>query len=438
MNGTEAVTKKLFTTTLTWLSICAVVLALVSAADAKRKQNEPEVDEANWRNQLGKSTLVDHSKIDTSRLVWPQPPAIPRVRFLREVQRELRPTDTPSGAPAPPQKKKQSWMDRMAGVETTDTGAVKIQRDHWLGKPYGIGVDSKGQVYVADTFVSAVFIFNLEEKTTKLLRNGIEAHWDTITGLTVDDADRVFVVDSSKHRVAVFGSDLKLEAYFGDDQLKTPTGVAVDPENRLIYVVDTDKQQVAVFDADSFKYLRAIGRPMKDVGDDAPGALSKPTNVVVDANALVYISDTLNNRIQVFDADGNFVRMWGKSGDAAGYFARPKGLSVDGDGHIWVSDSFLNYVQIFDQEGHLLGYLGGGGTYPGQFSVPTGVCVDQKSNRVFVVDQFPGRMQVFRYVTDQEAKALKQEQEMKKSGGAAAQAAPTADAKVQPQKGRVQ
>jgi DNA-binding beta-propeller fold protein YncE len=130
--------------------------------------------------------------------------------------------------------------------------------------------------------------------------------------------------------------------------------------------------------------------------------------------------------------------MWGKSGDAAGYFARPKGLSVDGDGHIWVSDSFLNYVQIFDQEGHLLGYLGGGGTYPGQFSVPTGVCVDQKSNRVFVVDQFPGRMQVFRYVTDQEAKALKQEQEMKKSGGAAAQAAPTADAKVQPQKGRVQ
>jgi DNA-binding beta-propeller fold protein YncE len=142
----------------------------------------------------------------------------------------------------------------------------------------------------------------------------------------VDDADRVFVVDSGKHRVTVFSKDLKLENYFGDDQLKTPTGVAVDPENRLVYVVDTEKQQVAVFDADNFKYLRAIGRPMKDVSDDAPGALSKPTNVTVDQNALIYIADTLNNRIQVFDADGNFVRMWGKAGDAPGIFRPPEGV----------------------------------------------------------------------------------------------------------------
>lgn len=437
MNGTEAMTTKQHKVPITWLSICAMVLATATVAHAgKKKQTVKEMDEANWQQSMaGKSTLVDHSKMDTSKLVWPQPPDIARVRYVREIQKELKPTDTASGAPAPPEKKKQSWMDRMAGTETTDTGAKKVLHDHWLGKPYGIGVDSKERVYVADTYVSAVFIFDLEEKTTQLLRNGIEAHWDTITGLTVDDADRVFVVDSGKHRVAVFSKDLKLESYFGDSQLKTPTGVAVDAENRLVYVVDTEKQEVEVFDADTFKYLRAIGRPMKDLGDDAPGAMAKPTNVAVDANALVYVADTLNNRIQVFDADGNFVRMWGKAGDVPGYFARPKGLSIDSDGHIWVADSFLNYVQIFDQEGHLVGYVGSGGTYPGQFSVPVDVYVSQKTNRVFVTDQFPGRMQVFRYVTDAEAKVMKEEKEKDKSGEAAQAAPRAAEAKVPSDKG---
>lgn len=408
--------------------ICILMLALGTLANAgKKKKSGPDADEANWRDgRAGKSTLVDHAKIDTSKLVWPQPPAIPRIRYIREMMREIKPTDTPSGAPAPPAKKKQSWMDRMAGVETTDNGTKKFERDHWFGKPYGIGVDSKGRVYVADTYVAAVFVVDLDQKTTKFLRNGIEASFQTITGLTVDDADRVFVVDSGKRRVAVFGSDLKLETYFGDDQLKTPTGVAVDAENRLLYVVDTEKQQVAVFDADTFKFLRVIGRPMKDISDDAPGALSKPTNVTVDQNGMVYIADTLNNRLQVFDADGNFIRMWGKSGDAAGYFARPKGVSVDGDGHIWVADAFLNLVQIFDQEGHLVGYLGGGGTYPGQFSVPADVYVDQKTNRVFVTDQFPGRLQVFQYIPEQEARAMKAQKEKGSSGESAQAGKPAA------------
>lgn len=435
MNGIEAMTTKTFKMTTTLISICALLLALAPHAQAGKKKGVQSEDEANWKKELAKkSTAVDHSQIDTSKLVWPKPPDIARIRYISEVTKELKP-DAPANAK--PQKKKQSWMDRMAGVQTTDTGAKKVNLVHYLGSPYGIGVDSKGRVYVADSFVSAVFIFNLEEKTTQLLRNGIEASFGTIIGLTVDDADRVFVVDALRHRVAVFGKDLKLETYFGDAELQHPGGVAVDPENRLIYVVDTGKQQVAVFDADSFKFLRAIGRPMKDLSDDAPGALSKPSNVAVDDDALVYVSDTMNNRIQVFDADGNFVRMWGKAGDAPGYFARPKGISIDGDGHIWVADAFLNTVQIFDTDGHLLGYFGGAGNLPGQFATPASVYVDKKTKRAFVTEQMQGRLQVFRYITDSEAKSLKEEQQ-KLHGVKAAQAAPPAvEAKVQSEKGPV-
>lgn len=426
-------TTKARSANITWLSICALALMLTpNAASGKNKKGVESQDENNWQKELAKkSTAIDHSKVDTSKLVWPKPPDIARIRYIREVQKALKPDDTATGAPgkSATAKKKQSWMDRMAGVPTTDTGAKKVDYTNYLGRPYGLGVDSKGRVYVADSYVSAVFIFDLEQKTTQLLRNGVEAAFGTIIGLTVDEDDRVFVVDALRHRVAVFGKDLKLETYFGDTDLQHPGGVAVDSENRFVYVVDTDKQHVAVFDADSFKLLRTIGHGPKAVGDEDPGSLSKPSNVAIDPDGLVYVSDTMNNRIQVFDADGNFVRMWGKQCDAPGCFARPKGISLDSDGHIWVADAFLNTVQIFDTEGHLLGYFGGAGTLPGQFSTPASVYVDKKNNRAFVTEQFPGRMQVFRYVTDDEATKLKLEQDKTKSVKAA-QAAPPVEAKA--------
>ena len=67
----------------------------------------------------------------------------------------------------------------------------------------------------------------------------------------------------------------------------------------------------------------------------------------------------LNYRVEVFDADGKFIRAFGKHGDGPGYFAMPKGVAVDCDGHIWVTDSMQNRVHLFSQEGDLLMYMGG-------------------------------------------------------------------------------
>ncbi|HEY7099234.1 MAG TPA: 6-bladed beta-propeller [Terriglobales bacterium] len=386
-----------------WLAISALVFALAPYSHAKKKkEKESEVT-------VAKSKSVDHSLIDTSNLVWPLPPDIPRIKFVQEVFGEEKLPVAP-GQKAP--KKKQGWMDRVAGLQTTDTGAIKQEFRHLLGKPYGVGVDSKGRIYVADTFVSAVFVFDLEKKETKLLRNGVEAKFGTIIGLTVDDADRVFVVDALMHRVGAFDKDWKLETYFGDADLGHPGGIAIDEENRFLYVVDTDRERVAVFDADNFKLLRTIGGPPKSMGDEDPGTFSKPSNVAVDKDGNVYVTDTMNNRVQVFDGDGKFISTFGKAGDGPGTFARPKGISVDSDGHIWVVDAFQNRVQIFDTEGHLLAFFGTGGGLQGQFTVPSGVYVD-KFNRAFVTDQMPGRLQMFRYVTDAEAKQLKEERDHK-------------------------
>jgi DNA-binding beta-propeller fold protein YncE len=185
--------------------------------------------------------------------------------------------------------------------------------------------------------------------------------------------------------------------------MSSPAGLAIDNENRFLYVCDTDLDQVLVYDADPpYKLLRTMGKPGTKHEATTPGDFSRPTNVAVDKDGNLYVADTFNNRVEIFDADGNFIREFGKPGDGPGYFARPKGIAVDGDGHVWVADAMQDRVQVFTPEGRLLIWMGGHGLMPGQFNALAGLTID-KLNRVVTTEQYPGRMQIFRYFTDAEA-----------------------------------
>jgi DNA-binding beta-propeller fold protein YncE len=384
-----------------WIALAAMALALAPTAQAGKDKKKKDL------TQQPQKPLID-----TSKLVWPEPPDIARIRYLTLLEGEEQPPD-PTGKRA---KKKQGWMDRVAGVDVQDY--TKSAPIHFLAKPYGVAVDSKGRVYAADSYVGAVFVFDLETKKIDFIRNGAEAHFRTIIGLAIDDNDRLFVTDAGLHQVSVFDANHKFETNFGADELGRPGGAAIDIENRFVYVVDTDKERIAVFDADNYKLLRTIGGPGKTENDDDPGTFAKPTNLAVDGEGNVYVADTINNRIQIFDADGKFISMFGKAGDGVGYFARPKGVAVDADGHIWVADAAQNRIQIFDRDGHVLAYFGVAGPNPGQFGLPAGLVID-KNNRVVVTEQLKGRVQIFRYVTEAEAAADKAERAKRVSAGAA-------------------
>jgi DNA-binding beta-propeller fold protein YncE len=157
-----------------------------------------------------------------------------------------------------------------------------------------------------------------------------------------------------------------------------------------------------VYDADTLKLLRKIGTTGHKHELTTPGDFSKPTGVAVDGEGNLYVADTYNNRIEIFDADGQFISTFGKAGDGPGYFARPKGVAIDGDNHIWVADGQQDRVSVFNKEGQLLISLGGHGLLPGQFQGLVGITID-KRNRVFTTEIFPGRAQQFQYVTDAEA-----------------------------------
>lgn len=371
------------------LTIFALLLVLApSSAFAGKKKKAPA--------EPKKIPVIDYSNI-----VWPNPPAIARIRYQAFYAAEKI-----SQVDAKNNTKKQKWMDRLAGTQpTAENTKVLFQ----LVEPYGIAVDSKNNLYVADQKVGAIFIFNTETREVELIKNKVHAHFVRIIGLAMDDGDRLFVSDPGLRHVLVFNAAHKAEEVITDGMV-SPGALAIDRENRQLYVSDVQLDQVLVYDADTLKLKRTIGTTGHNHELTTPGDFARPSGLAVDAEGNLYVADTLNDRIEIFDADGKFISTFGKNGDGPGYFARPKGVAVDGDGHIWVADGMQDRVQVFNQEARLLISFGGHGLLPGQFQGLVGIAVD-KNNRVFTSEIFPGRVQQFRYVTDAEAEQLRKERE---------------------------
>lgn len=377
------------------------------------------------KKQPADSTPKAPPVIDYSNIVWPNPPAIARIKFQGwYASQQISQVD-----PAK-QTKKENWMDRLAGTQTEQEHPHLLFQ---LDQPYGMAVDSKGQLYVADTKVGAIFIFNTETRLVELIKNGVSAHFARIIGLAMDDDDRLFVADPGLRHVLVLNAKHEREDVITDGMVE-PSMLAIDKENRLLYVSDTGLDQVLVYDADTLKLLRKIGTAGHNHELTDPGNFAKPTGVAVDKDGNLYVADTLNNRIEEFDADGQFIRTWGKNGDGPGRFARPKGVAIDSDGNIWVADGMQDRIQVFNQDLQLCISFGGHGIMPGQFASLVNVISDTTRNRIFTTEIYYGRAQQFRYVTNAEAAQLQKERdelrqkkaEERKSGSVAA---PTAEAK---------
>ena len=147
-----------------------------------------------------------YEDLDLSKIVWPNPPAITRIRYINFWSGEKLDLSQQQG-----QKKKSSWMERVSGV--TVGGANAEAKPRWqLIVPNGIAVDSKGKVYIADSKVRAIFIVNLETGAYEMIKNGEQANFKWLTGLAMDDSDRLFAADPGLHHVLVFGPNHKVEA----------------------------------------------------------------------------------------------------------------------------------------------------------------------------------------------------------------------------------
>src|SRR5271157_1244003 len=261
-----------------WLLALAMLMAAMLAAPVSVQGGKKKKDDTPAKPE---PSILE--KLDYSKIVWPNPPAITRIKYLEFFSAEKY---VPQGAK---QKAKSAWMERLAGGAPDAKADVKPIFQLWT--PYGLAVDSKGRLYVADGKVGAIFIFNTETKDVELIKNGSHAHFGLIIGLAMDDNDRLFVSDVKLHRVLVLNSkDHHQEASITEGMVD-PGGLAIDTENRFLYVADAGLDQVLVYDADSFKLLRKIGTAGKKHELTSPGDFASPTNVAVDQDGNLYVAD---------------------------------------------------------------------------------------------------------------------------------------------------
>jgi len=400
-----------------WMVLAFLSAAVIVSPGAMKAQKKSKVDQK-------AETEAKIKAIDYSNIVWPNPPAIARIKYTTWYSSDKDTRDIQGN-----KQKKSVWMDRLAG---TQSGDEVFSRPFELVQPYGSAVDSKGNFYIADQKVGAIFIFstNKGKKDVDLIKNSVHANFVRIIGLAMDDNDRLFVSDPGLRHVLIFDKDHKAEDVITEGMVE-PGGVAVDTKNRLLYVTDIELDQVLVYDADTLKLLRKIGTTGHKHELTSPGDFAKPAAAAVDAEGNLYVADTYNNRIEIFDADGQFISTFGKNGDGPGYFSRPKGVAIDSDGHIWVADGMQDRVQVFNKDGQLLIAFGGHGLLPGQFQGLVGITID-KQNRVFTTEIYPGRAQQFQYVTDAEADALREKRAADRAKAAATQSGADSSSQIVP------
>jgi len=305
------------------------------------------------------------------QLVWPQPPAPAKIKWVAEWRSEF-----DVGA-----KKHHSFLDRLAG---------KGEDALWLKRPIGVAVDDKGVVYVGDLGQGIVamdpvghhmWLFSAVSKISMPTPAGLAA-----------DSKGVYACDANTSTVALFDKEGHLLVSLGkQDGIQRPVGIAVDEAKDLVVAVNGNEHTVLLLNR-QLKLIKKIGGR-----GDKEGQFNFPTYCCIVPGTGFAVVDTGNFRVQIFDYEGHYLRSIGRIGDVSGSFARPKGVAVDADGNVYVVDAMFCNFQVFRLDGQVLTFVGHGGADRAEFQVPSGIAIG-KDGTIFVADEANKRVQVFQYL----------------------------------------
>lgn len=110
------------------------------------------------------------------------------------------------------------------------------------------------------------------------------------------------------------------------------------------------------------RFLRSWG-----TSGSGPGQFDYPSDIAADRSGQVFVVDTENARVQMFDSSGTYLGQWGSLGAADGQFNAPQGLRLDNERGLFVADIGNHRIQWFSLAGTFQGAFGDSGSGPGDF-----------------------------------------------------------------------
>ena len=229
-----------------------------------------------------------------------------------------------------------------------DAGFLKLPAGRTMGSSSAVAVDSRGHIWIAE-------------------RCGA----NNCAGSALDP---ILEFDAKGNFIKAFGAGLLL----------FPHGMFIDAKDH-IWLTDGHSEpgkgaQVFEFD-NTGKVLRTLGKA--GVSAEGPDTFAEPNAVVVAPNGMIFVADGHTPgkgpaRIVKFDAAGKFLKQWGVRGAAAGELEVPHTLALDSRGRLFVGDRWNNRISIFDQDGNFLEAWS-------QFGRPSGIYID-RNDVLYVAD----------------------------------------------------
>lgn len=290
-------------------------------------------------------------------------------------------------APATPRLQFLTSIDSSLGIEKENqmmqflTGEKK--RPKPIFKPYGVAMH-QGKIFVCDSVLPAIEIIDLAADQFEYWAPSGPGAFKKPLNIAFDENGNRYVVDVARGEVLIYDAAGNYQGAFGGvDRLK-PTGIAVG--GGKIYVTNLLKTRVDVHDVASKKLLFSIPRD----GSDKASRLFSPTNLALDDENRLYVSDTGGFLIKIFDTEGQLVSGFGEVGTALAQFIRPKGIAVDREKRVYCVDAATEVVKIFNAEHKLLLYFGRADGTALPLVLPAGICINYEHVDLFRSFAAPG------------------------------------------------
>lgn len=173
-----------------------------------------------------------------------------------------------------------------------------------------------------------------------------------IPAVACDSHDRVFVYSRSEHPLVVFDRDGHFLESWGEDVLKDAHGIYIDADDN-VYCTERETHCMFKFNRHG-KLVMTLGTPGQPAARDGD-PFNKPTDLAIASTGELFISDGYGNaRVHKYTPDGRLITSWGERGTGPGQFALSHCVRVDRHDRVWVCDRTNDRIQIFDTDGNFL------------------------------------------------------------------------------------